>query len=133
MQRMLAVNLVDCGPMSLMVIGVLVTWTGLGWAASRISLHRAVREFRNFPCPQCGKRVGDAAARAGKDVSPWEEIWGDDDDDGANTRHCHPTCRSVRCDNCATEFVLRLNRQGNKCGPRLSVRSRDEDGGQPAA
>src|SRR4051794_26409046 len=125
MQRMLAVDLLDCGPMSLIVIGILMTWTAVGWAASRISLHRAIREFGKFPCPWCGKPVGDAAAWMGKDVSPWEEIWGDDE--GTNTRHCHPTCRAVRCDSCANEFVLRLNRQGKKCGPRLSVRSRDEE------
>ena len=36
-----------------------------------------------------------------------------------------PVSREVRCPSCSTQFVLRLNRRGKKCGPRLSCRAPD--------
>jgi hypothetical protein len=101
----------------------------------RCSLIWDLREFAQFECPECGRSVGAGAARAGRDVSPFEEIWGDDEEGaGRELWHCHPTCREVRCEGCGHVFVLRLNRQGETCGPRRSVeRWEDDDGGSSAA
>jgi hypothetical protein len=131
MQPMLAFHILDLGATTLIVVGLVALCVGVAVVGEKISVRRAIREFSQFPCPKCGNPLGESAASAGKDVSPFEEIWGDDD--GTKSRHCHPMCREVRCAACDHEFVLRLNRRGTKCGPRLSVRSYEDDGGAAAA
>jgi hypothetical protein len=86
-----------------------------------------IREMSRFSCPQCGIALGTRAVRAGSDVSPFEEIWGDDAQIGH--WHCHPTCRKINCAACSAVVVLRWNRQGAKCGPRMAIWS--EDGEYP--
>lgn len=88
-----------------------------------------VREMSRFRCPRCGTLLGAVAVRAGEDASPFEELWSDDE--GTHHWHCHPTCRKITCAACSTQFVLRWNTQGDKCGPRLAVRSEEYEGALP--
>jgi hypothetical protein len=89
----------------------------VNWLAQR----RDLREMATFACPACSRPAGPAAIKAGRDISPWEELW---TEQGGELVHCHPVCRSVICPGCGHSFVIRLNCEGQRFGPRLSV---DED------
>jgi len=128
MDPMLAYALVVIAESFLPALGVTLPLFGVSVLASRIRLRRDLREFAGFPCPGCATPIGIAAARAGEDVSPVEEIWSNDEK--TKDWHCHPTCRRVRCGDRSTVFVVRLNRSGSKCGPRLSV---ERNSGEPEA
>lgn len=71
-------------------------------------------EFALLTCPNCDTQFGLPAIIAGKDTSPWEELWSDGDD---QTIHCRPTCRLVACPNCPTNLEIRFQTQGEFFGP----------------
>ena len=130
MQQMLAYKASDVGIASLMALSIVVAGGIAIAGVSKFLVRRAVREFARFPCPNCGAVLGGAAARTGKDVSPFEELYRD----GERAWNCVPMYWKVQCGACAHEYVLRLNRRGGeRCGPRLSVVSDDSDGGSAAA
>lgn len=81
------------------------------------SHRRACREMENVACPKCSVPIGFAAVVAGDDESPWEELWGI----GPEFEHCRPVCQKVVCPACREPFVIRLNRQGEQFGSRLST------------
>lgn len=90
---------------------------GIGALISRFEERRVLREMAAAACPHCANPVGLQVIVQGYDCSPWEEIWGGDGDGWV---HCHPKCRRVECGRCGQGFVVRLNCEGPRCGPRLS-------------
>lgn len=80
---------------------------------------RTFATFARLKCRKCDTPFGRSVVDAGKDTSPWEELWSDGDD---HTIHCHPVCRVVTCSNCSADSEIRFQTQGNFFGPRLSVR-----------
>src|SRR5262245_24018061 len=84
-----------------------------------------VRERQGFgemaacTCPGCGHPIGFAAVQRGKDCSPFEELW----EDGENEPvHHHPEERAVTCGLCNQMCVVRLNKEGDFFGPRISAK-----------
>jgi transcription elongation factor Elf1 len=106
-------------PLIAILIAVLLTaaMLYLGALARRIAEKRVLREMAAFACPSCLHELGVKAVSEGRDCSPFEELW---DVKGA-LLHCRPICRSIRCQQCGKSIELRLNRQGERFGPRLSV------------
>jgi hypothetical protein len=82
---------------------------------------RIAQELATFACPNCSRPVGLDSINQGTDCSPWEELW--DGDDGRFVHH-YPILWKVRCGACSQSFTIRLNLEGVRFGPRLSV---DED------
>jgi hypothetical protein len=89
---------------------------------SRWGERRMLQEMARAACPKCGTVVGLRVVMEGKDCSPWEEF---EVGEGGDLVHWHPDCRSVRCGRCAHCFVIRLNRDGDCFGPRLSIEESD--------
>jgi hypothetical protein len=84
---------------------------------NRISAIRVVHEMAAFACPYCSCPMGLKAISDGRDCSPYEELW----NLHGEVVHCHPVCRSVKCERCSNCCVIRLNREGEQFGPRLSL------------
>ena len=85
---------------------------------------RLFMRFAQLQCASCHSPVGLEAVRSGKDVSPFEEVWGDGTD---HFSYCQPTCRVVSCPRCKHNWILRYNGQGSQFGPEMSVTEADID------
>lgn len=82
------------------------------------SIKRLLQRFAQLRCGACQKALGIEAVRTGTDISPFEELWSDDNRDFI---HHYPTCVSVVCPHCQHRWVLRHNSEGETFGPELSV------------
>jgi hypothetical protein len=85
---------------------------------SRISAARNFRVMASAKCPRCTNPIGLAAVKNGRECSPFEELWTDDDE---VTVHCHPQIRRVECVHCHECVEIRLNKEGPRFGPRLTA------------
>lgn len=104
-----------------LVIAVVLTTAliGIPNAIGGALQRRRFATFALLNCPKCNTPLGRSVVDAGKDTSPWEELWTDGDN---HTIHCRPICRVVTCSNCSADSEIRFQTQGNFFGPRLSVR-----------
>ena len=103
----------------------LLLW--LGEVARRVAERRVCREMATFTCPFCSRQLGLKAVSAGRECSPFEELWAVD----GVLVHCHPICRSIKCEQCGECISLRLNREGKRFGPRLSSEDCPEERAAP--
>jgi hypothetical protein len=101
---------------ALIVISLTVLLLCLGEVARRLAERRVSREMAAFACPFCMCQLGLKAVAKGRDYSPFEVLWAVD---GALV-HCHPICRRIKCEKCGECIDLRLNREGERFGARLS-------------
>jgi hypothetical protein len=97
-------------PLAALLFGVGVV---IGWITQQL----VFRELATVACPFCLLPIGLRAVAEGRDCSPMEELW---EVEGA-LLHCYPICRSIKCEHCDDCFVVRLNREGERFGPRLSI------------
>ena len=82
----------------LIAVALTAALIGIPNAIGALMQRRRFAEFALLGCPKCDTQIGLSAVNAGKDTSPWEELWSD----GQNhTIHCRPICRLVTCPNVA--------------------------------
>lgn len=94
----------------------------VGVVLHRMSAKRAFHEMVAFVCPFCSRPMGLKAIVDGRDYTPFDVLW----DLQGKLVHCHPICRSVKCDQCGNCCVIRLNREGEHFGPRLSLENGEQ-------
>ena len=109
---------------------IVVSFVGVWLAVSALFGKRAekqvFREMGSALCPTCGSPLGVNEVSSGKESTPWEELWGDENDSDEFIHH-YPRCRQVTCVNCKRLLEIRLNTEGESIGPRLSVREIDNE------
>lgn len=102
----------------LIAIAILVVLGAIVGAIARYFTLRLWKRFAALQCLGCSAAFGMDSVRAGRDVSPFEELWSDGVD---HCIHVRPTCLLVICPACGHNYVIRHQNRGETFGPELSV------------